>query len=66
MKYSVVLPIAGHLAIEVEADSKEGAIQKAMDIATLTDIEGWEYYEHSEGNVNSFPSPLYPEVEPSK
>lgn len=64
-KFDVIIPIAGHINMTVEASSKEEAIDKAMDTATREDIEEWEYYEHRDGNVNSFPSPYYPEAEPS-
>jgi hypothetical protein len=64
-KFDVILPIAGHISMTVEADNKEAAIDKAMDTAKIEDVESWEYYEHSEGNVNSFPSPYYPEADES-
>jgi hypothetical protein len=62
-KFNVIIPIAGHIIMTVKANSKEEAIDKAMESATKKHIEEWEYYEHREGNVNSFPSPYYPEAE---
>jgi hypothetical protein len=65
-KFDVTLPIAGHIHAIVEADNKEEAIDKAMASVSSDDIAEWEFYEHAEGNVNSFPSPYYPEADESR
>ena len=40
--YSVTVPFAGHMVIEVEAASEESAIEKALEEVTSDHIEGWE------------------------
>lgn len=61
-KYTVTLPICGHVHVEVEADSQDEAHTKAMDEWKPEDVE-WEFYEHAEGFVNTFPDPYYPVIE---
>jgi hypothetical protein len=54
-KYSVLIPIAGSIEVEVEADDEESAVQAALatefteeDLQSLT----WESMEHiCQGNV---------------
>lgn len=56
--YSVTLPIAGHLCLSVEADSASEAVDKAMEDASLSDIEGWEVLKQfNQGNVCHCPHP---------
>jgi hypothetical protein len=59
-RYSVVLPIAGHITVEVEAENEKAAIEEAMasDDAHRASIEDWEMLEkfHS-GNVCYCPTP---------
>ncbi len=69
-KWDVILPICGHVQVTVEAETKDMAILIAMDRGGNSEDKDvwlqWEYYEHAEGFVNSFPSPYYPEAEESK
>lgn len=54
MKYNVTLPITGTVFIsDIEADSEEEAIEKAMEAnITTEDIEEWNTHERIvEGNV---------------
>jgi hypothetical protein len=61
--YSVKLPFAGYLSVEVEADSEEDAVSKAMNDASLDDVEEWETFTHIvQGNVLYAPINT-PEVE---
>jgi len=56
--YSVKIPIAGHAFLEVEADSEEEAIDKAIDAATIDDVDEWEALKQfNVGNVCFCPSP---------
>jgi hypothetical protein len=50
--FSVAIPICGYAIVEVEADSPEDAIEKALaGEITIDDIESWEAIEHiCEGN----------------
>ena len=58
MIYQVQLPIAGHAFIDVEADSRADAIQKALGAVTRDHIEEWEAIEQfNEGNVCYCPHP---------
>jgi len=56
-KYVVDIPIAGYVSLEIEADSKEEAIDKAFAQGFEDeDIMELEMYEHiTEGNVCSAP-----------
>jgi hypothetical protein len=64
MEYNVVLPIAGHAYLTVEADSPEEAIEKAMDEVTINDIEELEALKQfNQGNVCYCPSPWEAEAE---
>ena len=61
--YSVKLPFAGYLSVEVEADSEEDAVSKAMNDASLDDVEEWETFTQIvQGNVLYAPINT-PEVE---
>lgn len=62
--YAVTIPIAGHLHIEVEANSEEEAIEKGMDEADLSHIEEWTALQRfNQGNVCYCPSPWEAEAE---
>lgn len=63
-KYTVTIPIAGHAVVEVEADSKQEAIEAAIENVTIDDIEDWEAIEQfHQGNVCYCPHPWEAEVE---
>ena len=65
-EYNVVLPIAGHAYVTVEAESSEDAIEKAMEIVTIDNVEEWEALEQfNQGNVCYCPSPWEAEAEPA-
>lgn len=52
--YSVAVPISGVIHVEVEADSKEEAIDKALESEQLTleNIDEWTPHRHLvQGNV---------------
>ena len=56
--YGVTLPIAGHAYVEVEAETKEAAIEKAMKEVTKDHLEDWDPIEQfNRGNVCYCPSP---------
>lgn len=56
--YSVVIPIAGHAFLDVEAESEEDAIDKAIDEVTIDNIEQWEGLRRfNEGNFCYCPTP---------
>jgi len=62
--YDVLIPIAGHVFLTVEAESEEEAIELGMERASLEDIEEWTTLERfSEGNVCYCPSPWEAEAE---
>lgn len=52
-KYNVMLPVAGYVSCEVEAESEDEAIEKAKDVDFSTsDIEEWNVYvDLMKGNV---------------
>lgn len=51
-KYWVTIPITGKLVVQVEAESKENAIELAFNKADLEDLEEWETHtEVCKGNV---------------
>jgi len=51
-KYYVSIPITGKLVIEVDAESKEDAIESAFQQADLKHLEEWEAHtEVCKGNV---------------
>lgn len=57
-KYSVTIPVAGHLFIEVEAENAEAARDKAFEEAGQEHLEDWEALESfNTGNVCHCPSP---------
>lgn len=62
--FDVVIPIAGHCFVQVEADNEEDAIGKAFEKVSLDDVQEWEALTrfHS-GNVCHCPSPWEVEVE---
>lgn len=51
--YCVRIPIAGYLETEVEADSKESAIDAAMSkTLTMDDIQSWDTHRQLiKGNI---------------
>ena len=58
--YNVVLPIAGHIYVQVEANSEKEAIAAAFDSPDLVaeNIESWEVLQKfNSGNVCHCPSP---------
>jgi hypothetical protein len=56
--WEVTIPIAGHAYVTVEAESEDKAIEKALDEASLKDVEGWEALERfNQGNVCYCPQP---------
>ena len=64
--YTVTVPIAGHIVIDVEAESEELAIEAAMnsDKLTLDNVDCWEALEQfNEGNVFYCPQPWEAEAE---
>lgn len=62
--YDVVLPIAGHVQVTVEAESEEQAIEVAMENATINDIQSWEALKQFHaGNVCYCPYPWEASVE---
>ena len=77
--YSVMIPMAGHLSLTVEAESKDDAKGKAFDVAgkaldkmlTDDDESGAEFQnielldQFNQGNVCYCPSPWEVEVEES-
>lgn len=63
MKYGVTIPIAGHSYVEIEADNKEQAKEKAMECSEHGDVS-WECLDcFCEGNVLNCPSPNEIEIE---
>lgn len=63
-KFHVLVPIAGHASLTVEAKNKEEAIDMAMGQVTKNDIEEWEaLHMFNEGNVCYCPSPWEAEAE---
>lgn len=62
--YTVIIPMAGHLIVEVEAKDEAEAKEKALDEASIEHLEGWEALEQfTEGNVCYCPSPWEVEVD---
>ena len=62
-EYEVTLPIAGHAYVTIEAESEEEAIEKAMDIVTLRDVDHWEALERfNQGNICFCPQPWHAEA----
>jgi len=56
--YEVTIPIAGHAYRTVNAESEEEAIEKALDEASLTDVESWETLrQFNQGNICYCPKP---------
>ena len=58
--YTVMVPMAGHLVIEVEAENEEAAIDIALesDALTLDKIETWEAVrQFNTGNICYCPQP---------
>lgn len=56
--WSVTLPIAGHLYVEVEAENEEEAIEKGFSAEfTDSDVEWETLYSFCQGNVCHCPSP---------
>ena len=65
-KYDVLLPIAGHISVQVEAESEKDAIKRALEASdfSLDDIQDWKAIEQfSKGNVCYCPWPWEAEAE---
>lgn len=63
-KFHVLIPIAGHASLTVEADNEKDAIDAAMDKATKKHIKEWEVLRmFNQGNVCYCPSPWEAEAE---
>lgn len=65
-RYSVMVPIAGHIIVDVDAENEDDAKNKALlsDDLTLKNIHGWEALEQfNQGNVCFCPSPWEIDVE---
>jgi hypothetical protein len=62
--YHVTLPIAGHITVTVEAESKDAAIAKALETdVSSADIDEWTTLKKfNSGNVCHCPSPWEAEV----
>lgn len=62
--YEVMLPVAGHAVVTVEADDGESAVQAALDKVQLKDLQEWEALEQfNMGNVCFCPRPWEAEAE---
>jgi len=62
--YSVIIPIAGHVVLKVEASSEEEAIDKGMQKATSDHISEWDCLKQfNSGNVCYCPTPWEAEAE---
>ncbi len=62
--YSVLIPIAGHCFVEVEAESEEQAKSKAFEKISLDNIEDWEALDSfNTGNVCHCPTPWEIEID---
>lgn len=56
--FNVVLPIAGHAYLTVEAEDEKSAIAKAHEEVTLQHVEEWTSLDRfNSGNVCHCPSP---------
>lgn len=64
-KYNVIVPIAGHIYVQVEASSEEEAIQKGMDEALTSQDIQYEIMEGGfvKGDVCYCPKPWKPMAE---
>lgn len=63
-KFHVLVPIAGHASLTVEAKNKKEAINMAMGQVTNNDIEEWEaLHMFNKGNVCYCPMPWEAEAE---
>ena len=61
--FQVTIPFAGHMVIDVEAESEEAAIETALNEVTLDHIDSWEPLERfNQGNVCYCPHPWEAEV----
>ena len=57
-KYLVIVPVAGHASIEVEADSPAEAEALAFERLGPENLEDWEFLQSfNEGNICHCPSP---------
>jgi hypothetical protein len=56
--WEVTVPIAGHAYVEVEAETEEEAIEKAINNIQIDDIQEWTALEQfNQGNVCYCPQP---------
>ncbi len=64
--YAVIIPIAGHITYEVEAENEKEAEEKAWDMNPKDGDLDWEQLEKfNSGNVCYCPSPWRVTVEPA-
>ncbi len=62
--YNVLLPIAGHASVQVEAESEDDAIEKALEEVTIDHVETWEALKRFHlGNICYCPTPWEVEVD---
>lgn len=63
-QYTVKIPIAGHFVVEVEAENKAQAIEKAWRADPESGEAAWDMIEtFCSGNVCYCPAPWEPEAE---
>ena len=63
-RFEVKIPIAGHLTVEVEADSVSEAENKALKMTEEDGYLTWEtLYQFNNGNTCYCPQPWQTEVE---
>ena len=64
-RFEVLLPIAGHAIVEVDADDEADAIEKAFEVVSNKHIEDWEAMESfMRGNTCYCPQPWSAEATP--
>ena len=64
--YNVIVPFAGHMSIQIDAESEEDAIEKALvsEDLTIENVESWEpMAQFNRGNVCYCPQPWEAEAE---
>ena len=62
--YSVTIPIAGHVVLEIEASSEKEAIDKGMEEAAIEHISEWYCLKQfNQGNLCYCPTPWEAEAE---
>lgn len=64
-EYYVIIPVAGHAYLSVEAESESHAIDKALEVVTIDNVETWEPLEEfNRGNFCFCPMPWKVRAEP--